>query len=287
MTIPLAINFSREAASLLEAGAIRVDRWKCPPWPDLIAEARQTLPVYVHFDLIAGGGRVLTENWGAIEQMMTETDTPFVNLHLAPELVDFRYSAEPLTADQRQRVFEQMIADVSFVVERFGAERVIVENIPYRGRHERKGRKFLRPAVEPAVFTQVLNETGAGMLFDIAHALITSDTLGLDAQAYMADLPLERTRELHLAGVRQHKGDPEDHLEMTDLDWLLFERTLGMMVRGRAAVPWMVSLEYGGLGERFEWRSERRVIADHALRIRRMLDAVAVPAEPHPSVSSP
>lgn len=277
MSIPFALNFSREAAALLDAGAIRLDRWKCPPWPDLITEARHTLPVYVHFDLIAGGGQMEAVDWVAVERLMDETDTPYVNLHLAPELKDYAYHAEPLTAEQRARVIEQMITDVALVVARFGAGRVIVENIPYRGRHERKGRFFLRPAVDPDVFSQVLTETGAGMLFDIAHAVITAGTLGVDVQAYMASLPLERMCELHLAGVRPHKGDPEDHLEMTDTDWLLFERTLGMMVRGRAAVPWIVALEYGGLGERFAWRSESRVIADHVPRIHRMLDAMAIP----------
>jgi uncharacterized protein (UPF0276 family) len=154
-----------------------------------------------------------------------------------------------------------------------------VENIPYRGRHERKGRFFVRPAVEPAVFTQVLVETGASMLFDIAHATITANTLGWDVQDYIAALPLGRMRELHLAGVRLLDGDPEDHLEMTDTDWLLFERTLGAIVRGVAAAPWVASLEYGGLGERFAWRSESRVIADHLPRIRHMLDAVALPEQ--------
>ncbi|MFN8378433.1 MAG: DUF692 family protein [Anaerolineae bacterium] len=277
MHIPFALNYSREAAALLTAGAITADRWKCPPWPDLMAEASQTLPVYVHFDLMAGRGQIEATDWDAIAQLMDDTDTPYVNLHLAPELKDFDYRAEPLSEVQRRRVIDQMIGDVAFVVNRFGVERVIVENIPYRGRHERKGRKFVLPAVEPATFAHVLNETGASMLFDIAHATITADTLEMDVQDYIAALPLERMRELHLAGVREYNGDPEDHLEMTDLDWLLFERTLGAIVRGRAAVPWMVSLEYGGLGEKFEWRSESRVIADHASRIRKMLDTVAVP----------
>ena len=277
MSIPLAINFSHEAAALLEMGAIAVDRWKCPPWPGLVAEAQASRPVYIHFDLMAGRGGMDDVDWTSVEGWMAETDTSFVNLHLAPELRDFQYNREPLTPDQRVRVIEQMVTDVAFVAGRFGAERVIVENIPYRGRYERKGRFFLRPAIEPDVFTFVLEETGAGMLFDIAHATITASTLGVDVQDYIAALPLHRMRELHLAGVRLLDGGPEDHLEMTDLDWVLFERTLGAMVRGRAAVPGVVSLEYGGLGERFAWRSESRVIAEHLPRIRRMLDAVAIP----------
>lgn len=279
MTIPFAINFSREAAALLEAGLIAPDRWKCPPWPDLLAEARQTLPVYVHFDLIAGRGGLEQVDWDAIERLIDDTGTPYVNLHLAPELRDFGLTGEPLTSAQRARVIEQMIADLALVVERFGAGRVIAENIPYRGRRERTGRHFLRPAIEPEVIAQVLDETGAALLFDIGHALITAHTLGRNAQDYIAELPLERMRELHLSGMRQHNGDLEDHLEMTNTDWLLFEEALGAMARGQAGTPWIVSLEYGGLGEIFDWRSESRVIADHAPRIRQMLDAVALPEQ--------
>lgn len=278
MTLSFALNYSREAAGLLRAGAIEVDRWKCPPWPDLLAEALETRPVYVHFDLNAGGGRMDEPDWDGIERLMDATDTPYVNLHLAPVHADYELQGDELTDSERERVIAQMTEDVGFVASRFGPERIIVENIPYRERHVRKGRRFLRPAVEPAVFSQVLAETKTGMLFDIGHALISAHTLGWEPQAYIRALPLERMRELHISGVRRHKGDLEDHLAMTDTDWLLFERTLGVMVRGRAGVPWIVACEYGGLGEIFAWRSESRVIADHAPRIRRMLDTAALPA---------
>ncbi|HYO87440.1 MAG TPA: DUF692 family protein [Candidatus Limnocylindrales bacterium] len=276
----LAFNYSREAAALLEAGAIALDRWKCPPWPNLITEARQTLPVYVHFDLYAGGGQMDTVSWDVIERLLDSTGTPFVNLHLTPTLDDFGFAAEPLTDIQRAQVIETMIGDVQFVARRFGPERVIVENIPYRGQREANGWHFLRPAVEPAVFAQVLEATGAGMLFDIAHATITADTLGLDAQSYIAAHPLGKLHELHVAGVQPHSGALEDHLAMSKLDWHLLEFALGKVAEGHASVPWIVACEYGGLGPNFAWRSEADVIADHAPRLRRMLDAVSLPEKP-------
>ncbi len=282
MALSFALNYSREAAALLRAGAIEVDRWKCPPWPDLLAEALETRPVYVHFDLNAGGGRMDEPDWNGIERLMAATDTPYINLHLAPARGDYELQGDELTDSERDRVIAQMTEDVRVVAARFGPERVIVENIPYRERHVRKGRRFLRPAVEPAVFSQVLAETKTGMLFDIGHALITALTLQWDTQAYIQALPLERLRELHISGVRLHKGEPEDHLAMTETDWLLFERTLGAMVRGRAAIPWVVACEYGGLGEVFAWRSETAVIAEQAPRMVRMLRAAAVPEASRP-----
>ncbi len=35
----LALNYSELAARLVRAGAIRIDRFKCPAWPDLVATA--------------------------------------------------------------------------------------------------------------------------------------------------------------------------------------------------------------------------------------------------------
>lgn len=276
MRIPLAFNYSREAAALLETDAIAIDYWKCPPWPDLIREASQTRPVYVHFDLYAGGGRLETAEWGFIERLLDDTGTPCLNLHLTPTLADFGFSGEPLTGAQNAQVIGAMLRDVSLVAGRFGPERVIVENIPWRGKPERNGWEFPRIAVEPAVFTQVLRETGTGLLFDLAHATITAHALGTDVRDYIVAYPLDRLRELHVGGVRPHEGDLEDHLAMADLDWALFAEMLGLIGGGRAAAPWIVACEYGGLGPNFAWRSDSAVIAHDAPHIRQLLDALAL-----------
>src|SRR5436309_3352695 len=91
-----AVNYSRAAAELVEAGQIRVDLFKCPAWPDLVAVASRLHPTYVHFPLRAGrgGGDVIdTEtgqgtDWSLVETLLLQTDTPFVNVHLAPTVDD-------------------------------------------------------------------------------------------------------------------------------------------------------------------------------------------------------
>jgi len=52
----LRINYSTQAADLLKQGKIQVERFKCPDWPDMIAEASQLCPVAVHVNLKAGVG---------------------------------------------------------------------------------------------------------------------------------------------------------------------------------------------------------------------------------------
>ncbi len=39
-----ALNYSPQAADLLRAGQIEIDLFKCPAWPDLIAEAQAAAP---------------------------------------------------------------------------------------------------------------------------------------------------------------------------------------------------------------------------------------------------
>ena len=39
-----AINYSKPAADLLEAGTIEVDLFKCPEWPELLEEVGRSMP---------------------------------------------------------------------------------------------------------------------------------------------------------------------------------------------------------------------------------------------------
>ena len=79
----LAVNFSPQAATLVEAGDIVVDLYKVPDWDDLIAAARELLPVYVHFPNQIGAAREKPDVARAIP-LMRETGTHRFNVHAAP-----------------------------------------------------------------------------------------------------------------------------------------------------------------------------------------------------------
>jgi uncharacterized protein (UPF0276 family) len=48
--------------------------------------------------------------------------------------------------------------------------------------------------------------SGAGILLDLAHHVITCRTLGLDPADEVLRLPLEHVREIHLSGMREEAG---------------------------------------------------------------------------------
>ena len=259
-----AINYSEQAAALLAAGQIELDYFKCPDWPDLIARLAGHWPLAVHFNLKAGGGRMASSDWQQIEALLDRTGTPYVNLHLDPLVDDFPgFSVDTPDAAQFDAVEAQMLADLQVLVEHFGPQRVIAENVPYRGAQGRT----LRPAVEPVVICRLLEETGCGLLLDISHARIAAHHLGLDEWEYMAQLPVHRLRELHFTGLHWREGRLQDHLETLPadwpvLDWVLERIRLGANGPGEWARPWMLAFEYGGLGEKFAWRSAPQVIVE-------------------------
>ena len=92
---------------------------------------------------------------------------------------------------------------------------------------------------EPAFLAAVLNETGAGLLLDLAHARVSAARLGLPIETYLSQLPLERVRQLHISGPRSRDGVLFDaHEALLDEDYTLLEWVL------RRTRPLALTLEY-------------------------------------------
>ena len=268
----LSINYSPQAARLVEEGKIFVERFKCPPWSGMIAAALALRPVAVHFDLDAGNRNLDNVDWEQIEDLLEETDTPYVNLHLAPS--PEYHPGVPLDTPAGpafDQVAESMLMDVQAVVARFGPERVIVENVPYRASQG----NVLRPAAEPQVIQRVLEETDAGLLLDISHARIAAHYLGIEAKEYCSRLPVHRLRELHFTGLHQVEGKLQDHLSILESDWPMLAWVLEKIRAESWGSPWMLAFEYGGVGEIFSWRSDPQVMLEQVPKLYEMVKDVA------------
>ncbi len=266
-----ALNYSPQAADLVQSGQIQVDLFKCPAWPDLITAALDIGPAYVHFPLRVGdgiGNAINTESgqpadWIWTEHILQQTGTRYVNLHLHPPrqtgiLPDNGYGPAA-TAETTQR----LIRDVELVIKQFGADRVIVEN------GYNMDRNPLCPAYFAEVISQVVETTGCGLLFDLSHARMASDRLDIPVEQYVAKLPLHATRELHITGIqyageywteRMEKegvapamiencsGRRMDHLPLIDEDWRSMDWAISAIQAGEWRTPDIVALECGGGG---------------------------------------
>jgi uncharacterized protein (UPF0276 family) len=270
-----AINYSLQAAKLCAEGRLEVDRFKCPDWPDMIDEAQELRAVAVHFTLKVGRSKTKKTNWEKIARLLDQTGTLYVNVHLEGRPEDFASVSDSIPIDtvdpaHRQQVLEQTLEDLWPVVKRFGAGRVIVENGPYRPTGN-----LLRPAVETEFISQVVEETGCGLLLDISHAIISAHHLGLSAQEYMARLPVHRLSELHFAGVHNLDGWLQDHLPALPADWEVLDWVLQRVRSGAWPHPWLLAFEYGGIGEKFAPRSEASVIEAQGGRLYQMVKEMA------------
>ncbi|MGA2582516.1 MAG: DUF692 family multinuclear iron-containing protein [Tepidisphaeraceae bacterium] len=261
----LAINFSDPASELLAAGKIRLDRFKTPDWLDLIERATKQLPVYIHFAINAGADDSKTRDWAAADALARATDTPFVNLHLAPRAKDF------VGRDERA-VVDAMMNDVTKAVQFFGTDRVIVENIPLGNLIE----SFAEPCAKTDVIHEIVELTGAGFLLDLSHARLTARHWGLDAKQYVESLPVKKIRELHLTGLQFVEGRLRDHMPMGPDDWQMAQWAFDRIRAGDWAKPWMIAFEYGGVGEGFAWRTDRKIIEEQIPRLWEMVKESAI-----------
>lgn len=271
----LAINYSIPTAQLLSAGKIEFDTFKCPDWPEMISEAQVYLPVAVHFTLKAGSGKLarpeMVKTWDLVERLQEATHTPYVNLHLTPTIKNYPgIPADTPEPEQYEQVVERLFADVSAAVKRFGGEQVILENVPYGGRDG----KFMRPAVEPVVIRRLMEEMGCGLLLDIAHARLAAFGLGMSEFEYMAQLPGERLRELHFTGLGRVDGHYLDHFPISESDWPALDWVLERIRTGQWARPWLLAFEYGGVGEKFDWRTDPAVISEQVPQLYRKVKDV-------------
>lgn len=270
-----AVNYSAAVADLVDRGDVTVDLYKVPAWPDLIERVNGSSPVYVHFPVRAGMGTgtpINTEtgaapDWSAFERMLTGTGTPWISAHMGPQPEDHPELVQAPWETQVAAITEALVRDMGALVDRFGADQVVGENIfEYFGTH-------LRPAVIPEVLTTVVETTGCGLLLDLSHARLAALGLGVDAKAYIEALPVSRLREVHVTGIQRFEGRwvrlaetggmPQptidhwrgnliDHLPMTDQDWDVFDWAMGRIRDGAWATPEIVAFEYGGIGPEFE-----------------------------------
>ena len=222
----LAVNYSPQALSLLSQQHMGVDRLKCPPWPELIAQAQASCPAYVHFGLDAGCGSLADTAWGMVERLLLETDTPYINVHLQARTEKFAaIPADSRQPSHLQAVAESFIKDVELLAQRFGPERVIVENVIYLGPEG----KFLYAAVDPAVITAVFEETKCGLLLDTAHAQMTCRYFCADPREYISRLPVHQLHELHVTGLQEDGQRLRDSMPMGAEGWALAEWVLGQV----------------------------------------------------------
>lgn len=130
---------------------------------------------------------------------------------------------------------------------------VILENMPVD--------RVLNNLMEsdPEIIRRVLNETGIGMLLDLAHARVAADFRQMPVKEYLLQLPLDKVRQIHLSGVRKIEGKLCDaHETLVEDDYRLLSWAL------TRTKPDMVTLEY--------FKEDKEALREMLTRLRQLLD---------------
>ncbi len=236
----LAVNYSPQSSRLLSEGKIKLDLFKCPDWPDLVKTALTEHATYVHFSLATLSHNLEETNWQVISDLLELTGTKNVNLHLLSEP-----TLDPHNPEQVQKALQEIIGLVNMVIDRFGSERIVIENTPMTI----TGRDYLRPFVDAQIISEIIEKTGCRFLLDISHAFISAVTLGIDVKSYIYNLPTKQLAELHITGMDLENGQLIDHRAMRAEDWPVLVWALEQIHSGSWATPDIVAFEYSGFGK--------------------------------------
>ena len=258
-----AVNYSAPLVRLLKTGAIQIDLIKCPDWEGMLKEARPLGDITIHFDLEVGLGNTFQVNFPRIKTYLESTFTPHVNTHLVTSQYFDTTSAKAL-AD----INTLWRDEINTMVAHLGPQAVALEHHPYT-----EANAHIQPAADPAIFSQVIHDTGCMFLLDLAHARITADTLGVGVRDYIRALPLDRLVEMHITGIKRHNNILTDHFGLGDEDWDLFTWALQEIRAGHWRKPEIVAFEYGGIGQTFVWRTEERVLHTQVPKLYQLVKA--------------
>jgi uncharacterized protein (UPF0276 family) len=244
--IQLTVNYSQALHDLIEAGQAPVQGIEFGPWytaQKIVALRMQFPELLFHFhhsNLLAQ----LKQVPGAAETLRTVlacTETPWVSAHLSmlPPGVAWlaAHAGLYLPGPPAERSYREMIEQVNVLKEQVDLP-VLLENMP-----SFPTRRYLHE-VDPLRIRRALEETGSGLLLDLPHARTAAHVLELEVHDYLAQLPLERARQIHVCGPRLRRrrfGTPalvDAHEPMQAEDYALLEWTL------ERVQPEVVTLEY-------------------------------------------
>jgi uncharacterized protein (UPF0276 family) len=239
--IELSASLSDPLVELIRAGLAPVQALEAGPWhsPDQIRQYRRQLPgckFHFHHSNLISSLKWRPGTRRRLNAYLDCTDTPWVSVHLAllpPGYLrlGLRWKWYPPSPDP-DRMAASFVKEVDRLTRQVPSP-VILENMS-----SLPTRRYAYE-VDPRRVTEIIRTTACGFLLDIAHARVAADVHGWDVHAYLAQLPLDKTVQVHVSGPRWRDGHLFDaHEPLQEEDYALLEWVLA---RTR---PKIVTLEY-------------------------------------------
>jgi uncharacterized protein len=199
---------------------------------------RQDYPVFVHgVGLSIGGmGSLDKDHLQRLKAVVSRYEPQVVSEHLAWSTHDNTYYNDLLPVPYDNATLDRVVNHVMEVQDTLGRE-ILLEN----------------PSTYVAFETSTMSETdfiraiatrtGCGLLLDVNNVFISATNHNYSPEQYLADFPLEKVKEIHLAGhatEQDESGTPlliDTHDRPVDAEvWKLFE----YVIAKRGVVPTLV-----------------------------------------------
>ncbi len=154
--------------------------------------------------------------------------TPHISVHIN-KCDDDNVENEDVTIDKIKKNVKRLKDEFEMSV--------LLENVPARYDDSTK-----HIYSNPDFISRAVNETGCEFLFDIGHARVAADVLGIPFNEYVDRLPMDKLVEVHLSGIAPRKagGIRAPHKAMNSEDYEFLEEAIK-----RYKTLKYVTLEYG------------------------------------------
>ena len=240
--IALAVNDTPLSRELVREGRLRPDAVETSgPKADDARAAFGDLPLLLHnavWDWSLAHPAALDQDdvRARTAHRLEATRAPWLSVHIgfAAATVAYRDTMRPTSPPlARDATLTRMVATVHALAAELEVP-LLLENL------DAQATGAYDHVCEPAFVRELLEATDASLLLDLAHAQVSASRLGRPIDAYLAELPLERVRQLHVSGPRPRDGTLHDaHEPLRDRDLQLLRELAS------ATAPWAVTLEYG------------------------------------------
>lgn len=265
----LAVNYSTQLENLLINRQVEVDLIKCPDWQGLIDAALIFKPVYIHFDLLLGNQQPIRAGQiQNIKALMRQTGTQWVNFHLI--------APKNATIHSKSDLLGFWLREMDDILKVFEPHQIVVENFPFYSSQPQN-----LYAVDADTIHRLIDQTQCGFLLDLAHAKITTISLKTKLDAYLSALPLYKLKEVHITGIQKLSGWWVDHLPCQREDYQALNHLLTRLTNHNWALPKIIALEYGGVGELFSWRSNGSEIRSQIHQLNKIIAKQRTSNHPH------
>jgi uncharacterized protein len=166
-----------------------------------LERARERYPLSLHGVGLGLGsaGEIDREHLARVAAAVRRFEPALVSEHACWGAVDGQHYNDLLPLPYTQEAVELLAAHVREVQETLGRQ-ILIENVSAYVSFEHSALS------EWEFLGAVVDRSGCGLLLDVNNIYVSARNLGVDAQAFIAGVPREAVREIHLAGHAEVSG---------------------------------------------------------------------------------